>query len=375
MELSPLQLLEKLVALRTRSADLECGPALVHAADFFAKMLSAMGFSAVCEGGYGPGPIVWASRGPDGAKNSIIIYGHYDVQPEAPREDWHTDPFQLVERDGLFYGRGVADDKGPIVALLSAMGDLPDWENLRLTVLLEGGEEIGSPGFADFLRNHRDQLTRHQAVLSVDCGCPNESTPTLTTGLRGQIAGELVLRTGQRDVHSGYGGCVPNAVQELTRLCSKFHREDGAVAVPNFYEGVVEKIGAKELAAIRMLAEREDLAATLAVKCLRNIFPSIPPEAVHGFLPSLEWIGIWGGHTGEGSKTIIPAVAFAKFSSRTVPGQNATALCANLEDFAQKHCPPYGTVELRCAVHCPAYVIGDPAEAPVAHRLLSLLEN
>jgi acetylornithine deacetylase/succinyl-diaminopimelate desuccinylase-like protein len=372
---APLEFLGELVALRTISADPNRRPVLAYTANLLAKTLSDMGFSALCEEGYGPAPIVWASRGPMGAKNSLIIYGHYDVQPEGPRADWHSDPFQLVELDGLLYGRGVADDKGPIVALLAAIGNVRNWENLRLTVLLEGGEEVGSPEFGDFLRAHRDELASHLAVLSADCGCPDENTPTIITCLRGIITGELTLRTAHRDIHSGYGGCVPNAVQELALLCSKFHREDGSVAIPHFYDGIQKQIDREELAAVRSLAEREELADILGVGCLRDIFSPVPPRAVHGFFPSLEWNGIWGGHTGEGSKTIIPAAAYAKFSLRTVPGQSARVLCAALEDFAQRNCPPYGTVELHCAIHGPAYAIGGPSEAPELHRLLVLLEN
>jgi acetylornithine deacetylase/succinyl-diaminopimelate desuccinylase-like protein len=334
-----------------------------------------MGFSATCSCGHSPAPIVWASRGSEEAPTSIILYGHYDVQPAEPLDLWASDPFLLAERDGILYGRGIGDDKGPIGAMLMALSEIQSWDGLRITVLLEGGEEIGSPGFGEFLRANGKRLEGAQAALIVDTGCPDSATPTLVTGLRGLISFELFLRTGQRDIHSGYGGCVPNAVQELVRLCAQFHRADGSVAIPRFYDGV-QRPAEEELASFQILRKRgEDAAATLGVRCLRDPFPPVAPNAIHAFFPSLEFNGIRGGYEGSGCKTIIPAAASVKFTVRTVPGQDGENLCDAIRGFVELHRPSYAEIDLRCEPAGPAYAIGSRAAGSKFAALFSSMED
>ncbi|MDR1436021.1 MAG: M20/M25/M40 family metallo-hydrolase [Puniceicoccales bacterium] len=353
-----LQILRSLIAIGSVSADRAAGGELERAADFLAAELSAIGFAARCVDGYGPAPIVWAVRGPRAAKVSIIIYGHYDVQPAEPLGLWQTDPFALEERGGLLLGRGAADDKGPLVAALAALYDVGQLENVKITVLFEGAEEIGSVGFGEFLRDSGDQIDGHVAVVA-DGGCPDESTAALITGLRGLISFELSIRTAERDIHSGYGGCTPNALHELMKLCGKFHGEGGEVAIPGFYDGILAP-GPGEIEAFRLLDCRRNFPAELGVRSQLEVFRDMPPSAVHGLMPSLEINGAWGGHLGSGCKTIIPAEASAKFTVRTVPGQRRELLGESVAEFARANCPPYGSVALNTSYGGNAYAIDWP---------------
>jgi acetylornithine deacetylase/succinyl-diaminopimelate desuccinylase-like protein len=352
-----LEILRPAIALRGVSADPKSGGELQETAKFFGHFLGSAGFAVRLCGDHSPAPIVWAERGNWDADGVLLLYGHYDVQPPEPVEPWQSDPFSVTLRGGAIYGRGVADDKGPLLAmLLELCRSEMAASHLRTIVLLEGGEEIGSPGFADFLRERRPQL-RSDAALVLDTGCPDDDLPALTTGLRGVIPFEVHLRTGSRDIHSGFGGCIPNAVQELVHLCGQLHGKKGPVAVPGFYDGIFTATG-EELAAFELLEKLDPRPQeTFGVKCLRRIFPSIPPRATHALLPALEFNGISGGYAGVGSKTIIPAEAMAKITVRTVQGQCPERLRSAVVEFLVKRCPRYAEVSVDAGIAGPAYGI------------------
>ena len=341
------------------SANASASGQLKKTAMFLRDTLMSIGYAADCFDGYGPAPIVWARRGPVGGKISLIMYGHYDVQPADPLELWHSSPFELSAVDGMLRGRGVADDKGPIVAVLAALQDIGDPGDVRINVLFEGAEEIGSVGFEDFLRDHGDKIRSHGALV-VDAGCPDCQTPALVTGLRGLISFELSLRTARGDIHSGYGGATPNAIHELLSLCGKLHYEDGSAAIPRFY-GDVQPPGPGEIEAFQLLDGRRNLADDLGVPLQRKIFAKIPASATHGLMPSLEFNGIWGGYCGDGCKTIIPAEAFAKFTVRTVPNQRSEAICDAVEAFIGKNCPSHVQFKLQRSIGGDAYAIDWPS--------------
>ncbi|MDR2668208.1 MAG: M20/M25/M40 family metallo-hydrolase [Puniceicoccales bacterium] len=355
MDRSQWQILKSLIAIESVSANASAAKALVSAATLLGDALSSMGYETDCVEGYGPAPVVWARRGPSDAKTSLIIYGHYDVQPAEPRALWDSNPFKLVEKNGILYGRGVADDKGPLVAVLAALGDAINLKNVHITVLLEGAEEIGSAGFEKFLIDHMWEIRGHAAII-VDVGCPDCETPTLVTGLRGLMSFELSLRTATKDIHSGYGGSTPNALHDLIDICSEFHCEDGMVALRGFYLDV-RFPEPDELKSFKRLDKLRNLAADLGVKSQQQVFSGIDASATHGVMPSLEINGFWGGHCGEGCKTIIPAEAFAKFTVRTVPDQRCDVMQQTIGDAIKSKCQPWAEMKLSCSAASDAYAI------------------
>ncbi|MDR2030098.1 MAG: M20/M25/M40 family metallo-hydrolase [Puniceicoccales bacterium] len=345
------KLLQRFIALRTVSADPAADNEFAHAENFLTAALASLGFSVQTFPTAEHHPILLGTRGSANAPTALLIYGHYDVQPANCDGQWSSDPFFLVERDGKLYGRGVADDKGPIAAILSALRSAGDLPNLRITFVLEGSEEIGSPSFLDFLKTNHGNM-RADAAIVLDTGCPEELRPAITTSLRGILPFEVCLTTGERDLHSGFGGCVPNAIQELLRLCSRLHGPDGRVAVPGFYDGI--SLAGCDCVSVAT-GEDEQFAKEMGVRNLQCLFPQLPRHAVHGVLPSLDFNGIWSGYQGLGSKTIIPAVASAKFTVRTVAGQDQSAMGHAVEQFLKSHAPAHCQLSVKMSTAAPAY--------------------
>jgi acetylornithine deacetylase/succinyl-diaminopimelate desuccinylase-like protein len=357
MEQGIRELLSKLISLRSISSYDGNAKDLIETARVLRKFLSECNFSCQLHENYGPGPIIFAECGQHDAPLTLILYGHYDVQPAGPIEMWHTDPFVLTEKDGKFFGRGVADDKGPLVIMLWELCKImQNSTNIRAIVLVEGGEEVGSPGFANFLSTFGSNLSADASII-VDSGCPDDATPALTTGLRSIITFEINLRTGDRDVHSGFGGCIPNAVQELTRLCGLLHENSGRVAVPHFYDDIAMPT-TSELAAFKLEYNCDNkIHEKFGVRCLRNIFPPLLPNSIHALLPSLELHGICGGHNENGIKTIIPAEASAKFSVRIVSRQNPNLISSYVESFLRDNTPDYAEIAIKSSIAGNAYCV------------------
>lgn len=342
--------LEAFLGLPSVSTDPQHRAALRGAALLLAHQFADLNFAAEVLETDG-NPAVFASYdGPDGAP-TLLIYGHYDVQPADPLDQWLSDPFRLTERDGILYGRGIADDKGPSCLPIFALArTLKKYPNLPLSVkfLFEGEEEIGSPSLRRLLLKERQRLSA-DAALIVDSGCPSDQMPAITTGLRGLLSFDLRLRTADRDIHSGFGGNIPNAADEMARLCSTLHDDRGHVLVEGFYRHIrplrEEEIGAFQTLDILF----GDPLADFPIRAFLDPFPRLSPRSVHATMPSLEINGIGSGYGGEGSKTIIPAEAFAKISIRTVPDQRADVLLDQVRAHLQRHCPAH--VELQIIPH------------------------
>ena len=269
-------------------------------------------------------PIVLAHGPVKLGRPTVLIYGHYDVQPEVPVAEWDTPPFEPVIREGRIHARGATDNKGQIfahvsgaIAALRESGDLP----VNLIFLVEGEEEIGSGNLEPFLVRHREAL-RCDVIAVSDTGMVAEGVPTLTCGLRGIAAMEVRVKGPKVDLHSGiYGGAVRNPITALARLMSTLHDGSGRVAVEGFYDGVEEVPGSLREAWGRLpLNEKVLLEITGS--------PSLEGEAGYSALervwarPTAEINGIGGGFQGAGSKTVIPREAFAKLTFRLVPGQD-----------------------------------------------------
>ncbi len=294
-------------------------------------------------------PIVLARNVHQPGRPTIMIYGHYDVQPVDPLELWRTPPFEPVVADGIITARGATDNKGQIMAhiqgvraTLERAGDLP----VNLIFLIEGEEEIGSPHLETFLAAHRDELACDLVAIS-DTGMVAPGVPTLTYGLRGVAALELKVTGPSSDLHSGiFGGAVANPITALARILSTLHDASGKVAAPGFYEGVEEiEPWEREAWAALPLGDAELLAVTGA--------PELAGEAGYTALertwarPTAELNGIGGGYQGPGTKTVIPSEAFAKITCRLVPGQRPDHVMEKLRDHLQAQCPRGVRLEMK----------------------------
>lgn len=282
-------------------------------------------------------------------KPTVLIYGHYDVQPADPVELWHTPPFEAQVRDGNIYGRGTVDDKGQVLMHLAAIeahlrtrGTLP----VNVKVVVEGEEEIGSPNFETALARYEAKLAADLAVIS-DTAVYAEDVPSLTTSIRGLVHWEITVSGPKEDLHSGYfGGLVDNPIEMLARIIAKLKDENGRVAIPGFYDGVpeLEPPAAAELYSLPFDEARE--AQNLGVPALGGERDRMPLER-QWFRPTLECNGIWGGYQGPGSKTIIPSWAKAKISARLVGKQEPAAIKEALSAFVKSVAPPTVRVEIQ----------------------------
>ena len=328
------------------SADPGRAASVRQSAEWLAGKLRETGFpvAEVWETEDGGLPAVFAEwpSGEAGAP-TVLVYGHHDVQPAAREDGWATDPFEPVVKDGRMYARGAADDKGQVFfhtlgvrAHLAATGRTAPAVNLKL--LIEGEEESGSPHFGALIRARADRLAADVVMIS-DTGMWAESTPTVCTGMRGMVELQIDLFGPAQDIHSGsFGGAVPNPATEAARLVAGLHDEDRRVAVPGFYDGVVE-LTAEERGLFAELPfdESEWLGvaksqATLGEKGFSTL------ERIWA-RPTAEVNGVYGGYTGPGGKTIVPAEAHLKLSFRLVAGQDVEKVRQAVADWVADRLP------------------------------------
>jgi len=293
-------------------------------------------------------PVVVACNERKPGRKTLLIYGHYDVQPPDPLDLWHSPPFEPVVKEGKIFARGSTDNKGQILAhilgiesVLAENHDLP----LNLIVLVEGEEEIGSPNLESFLRENRSALQADVVAVS-DTGMVAPGVPTFTYGLRGILCFEIRLRGPARDLHSGiFGGSVANPAMELSRILAKLHDDDGRITVKGFYDKVLPvEDWERKLWSSLPFTEEIWLETTGS--------PALAGEKGFSFLervwarPTAEVNGLAGGYQGEGSKTIIPGTAMAKISFRLVPRQDPFELKSAIVDFLKQECPKSVEMEI-----------------------------
>ncbi|HTU83365.1 MAG TPA: dipeptidase [Candidatus Acidoferrales bacterium] len=281
-------------------------------------------------------------------KPTILIYGHYDVQPVDPVELWKSPPFEAAVRDGNLYGRGAVDDKGQVLMHLSAIdahlrtrGRLP----VNLKIVVEGEEEIGSPNFDAAVERYRDRFQADVAVIS-DTAVYAENVPSLTTSLRGLVHWEIAVHGPSEDLHSGYfGGVVRNPIEALAVVIAALKDAGGRVAVPGFYDGVPD-LDEAAVAELRSLPYDEaGEAEALGVPALYGERGRLVLERMW-FRPTLECNGIWGGYSGPGSKTIVPSYAKAKISARLVGDQDPLRVRTIVGDYIRSIAPEGVRVEV-----------------------------
>ncbi|MPY65949.1 dipeptidase [Deinococcus sp. SDU3-2] len=336
-----------LLRIPSVSADPAYKADMTRAAEFLQRKLASLGFTARVDATAGH-PLVYAERQNVPGQPTVLIYGHYDVQPEAPLEEWTTPPFEPTVRDGRIYARGSTDDKGQAYAhvrgveLLLSQGELP----VNVKFLLEGEEEVGSPNLEPYLREHADELKADVIVIS-DGSRFAPDVPTVTYGLRGLSYVEIHVQGANRDLHSGsYGGAAPNPINALAEIIAKLKDDQGRVTIPGFYDGVEELTGEEREMWARLPHSDEEFAASIGV-------PALPGEAGYSTLerlwarPTLDVNGIWGGYQGEGSKTVIPARAGAKVSMRLVPGQDPERITRLIQEYVPTIAPAGVTAEVR----------------------------
>jgi acetylornithine deacetylase/succinyl-diaminopimelate desuccinylase-like protein len=294
-------------------------------------------------------PVVIGEWTVDPAGRTVLVYGHYDVQPEEPVELWETPAFEPVIRDGKVYARGASDMKGNLLTAIQGVEALADANDgrppINVKFIFDGEEEIGSPNLRAVVRDHADRL-RADAVLSADGGQFGPETPSLTVSLKGLGGCQVNLRTANTDLHSGmYGAKVPNAVQSLVQLAATFHDPDGRIAIDGFYDDVVD-LTEDERAEIALVSEDEDeLKASLGIDALWGEPGWTAREREWG-RPTLDMNGIWGGFQGEGVKTVTPSEAHLKITCRLVPNQTPDGVVEKIRAHVEAHRPAGSTVEV-----------------------------
>ncbi len=298
-------------------------------------------------------PIVYGEKIIDSNLPTVLVYGHYDVQPPDPLDLWDSPPFEPVIKktsmhpEGAIYARGACDDKGQMYMHVKALEYMVQKNQLPCNVkfMIEGEEEVGSESLATYVKEHREKLA-NDIILISDTGMIANDTPSITTGLRGLSYVEVCVTGPNRDLHSGlYGGAVANPINVLTKMIASLHDENNHITVPGFYDKV------EELSA----AERAEMAkAPFSLEAYQN---ALDIEAVYGergyttnernsIRPTLDVNGIWGGYTGEGAKTVIASKAFAKISMRLVPNQDWQEITQLFKTHFEAIAPKGVTVEV-----------------------------
>jgi acetylornithine deacetylase/succinyl-diaminopimelate desuccinylase-like protein len=329
-------------AIASVSTDPAHATDVTAAANWVADALRAAGPFTVRTIATARNPVVYAEWLGAPGKPTVLVYGHYDVQPPDPLEKWHSAPFAPTVRDGRLYARGVSDDKGPMLipikvaqAFFAVAGELP----VNVKCMFEGEEEIGSPSLEHFIREHKELLAA-DVVLSADGAMWRIEEPSLTVGSRGLAGLEVTLTAASKDLHSGrHGGAVANPLHAMASLIASLHDPSGRVTVDGFYDYV------RDLTA----AERADIGALPfndATYLAQVGAPSTFGEAGYSTLerqwtrPTLEVNGMWGGYQGPGQKTVIPTEAHAKITCRLVPDQDPDSIVTLVTRHLERHAPP-----------------------------------
>jgi acetylornithine deacetylase/succinyl-diaminopimelate desuccinylase-like protein len=285
-------------------------------------------------------PVVFATKLIDPSYPTIMVYGHYDVMPAEPLELWTSNPFEPEIRDGKIYARGADDDKGQSFMHAKAFEYLVKTDQLKCNVkfLLEGEEEIGSTSLEKFCIENKE-LLKCDTILVSDTSMLSAEIPSITTGLRGLAYWEIEVTSASRDLHSGiFGGAVANPIMELSKILSKLTDEDGKIAIPHFYDDV-ENVSDYERELIAKIPfDEEAYKSNLNIKTVSGEKGYSTIERT-GIRPALDICGIWGGYTGEGSKTVLPSKAYAKLSTRLVPHQRQEKIAKLVEDYLTKIAP------------------------------------
>lgn len=349
----------ELLKIPSVSADPAFAKDVRNAAEFIAVKMKDAGIENVSVDETDGYPVVYGDKLIDKNLPTILVYGHYDVQPADPIELWNSPPFEPVIKDGYIYARGSSDDKGQMYMHIKAFEIMIETNTLPCNVkfMIEGEEEAGSNNLEPYVKANTEKLAC-DIVLVSDTGMIANDVPTITTGIRGMSYVEVEVVGPNRDLHSGmYGGAVANPLNVLSKMIASLHNEKGEIMIPGFYDNVVDVSA----------AERETMAQ--APFSLTEYKDHLDIEAVYGeegfstlervsIRPTLDVNGMWGGYIGDGAKTVLPSKAHAKISMRLVPNQNSDRITKLFVEHFEKIAPKY------VKIHVTPHHGGEPAVTP-----------
>lgn len=293
-------------------------------------------------------PVVFAEKITDPAWKTVLVYGHYDVQPPEPLEKWLSDPFEPEIRDGAIYCRGANDDKGQLFMHLKAFEYLVRTGKLRHNIkfVFEGEEEIGSAALPSWVAEHKDLLAA-DVILVSDTTMISDKVPSINCGMRGLAYLEATVTGPNKDLHSGhYGGAVANPINILCSMLARMQDEDSRITVPGFYDDVVELSPEDRAMLARAPFDQKEFNEFLDIDDVKGEKGYTTQERI-GIRPSFDVCGIWGGYTGVGAKTVLPSTAHAKVSMRLVPNQKADRITRLFEDYFKSIAPACVKVEVK----------------------------
>lgn len=330
----------ELLKIPSVSADPAYNQDVLNTADKVAEFLKAAGADnvEVCEtNGY---PVVYADKIIDESLPTVLVYGHYDVQPPDPIDLWESGPFDPVIKkneihpDGAIFARGSADDKGQFFMHVKAFEAMNKNNELPCNIkfMIEGEEEVGSPSLGEFVKNNKEKL-KNDIILISDTDIISKEQPSISVGLRGLSYVEVEVKGADLDMHSGvYGGAVPNPINVLCDMIAKLHDEDGKITIPGFYDDV-EELSAEDRAEMAKIPfDLEEYKKSIGIADIQGEkgYTTLERASIR---PTLDVNGIWGGYTGEGAKTVIPSHAYAKISMRLVPDQDPDKITQLFADY------------------------------------------
>jgi len=329
-----------LLRIPSVSADKKFDGEVRNAATFVKDQLIAAGvdYAELCETkGH---PIVYAEKIIDSTFPTVLVYGHYDVQPADPYELWDHPPFEPIVKNDRIYARGACDDKGQMYMHVKAFEAMMETNALTCNVkfMIEGEEEVGSDNLEAFIKEEKQKLSADVILIS-DTSIINNDTPSITVGLRGLSYLEVEVTGPNKDLHSGvYGGAVANPINILTKLIADMQDEDGRITLPGFYDDVLEYSEAQRAEMAKAPFDLDHYKKELNIEEVKGEKGFSTIERV-GIRPCLDVNGIWGGYTGPGSKTVLPSKAFAKISTRLVSNQNSGKITQMIIKYFEENAP------------------------------------
>lgn len=353
-----------LIRIPSVSAHQHAKDALYQCADKWVDVLLKSGVDKALVMATDGNPVVYAEKLVDESLPTVLVYGHYDVMPAEPLELWKSLPFEPEVRDGKIFARGADDDKGQSFMHAKAFEYLVQTGQLNCNVkfLLEGEEEIGSPNLEAFCEANKSLLTCDTILVS-DTSMLAADTPSITTGLRGLAYWQIEVTGANRDLHSGiFGGAVANPINELSKILAQLADEQGRITIPGFYDRVQE-LSPEEKKLIDQVPFNEEMyKQNLGISQLYGEKGYSTIERT-GVRPTLDICGIWGGYTGEGSKTVLPSKAYAKLSARLVPAQDHHEIMQLVADYLRAIAPAHIQIDVTPLHGAASYVC--PIDSPV----------
>lgn len=352
-----------LLRIPSISADSAYAADVQRCAEYTAMRLKEAGADNVTLEQTAGNPIIYGDKIIDPNKPTILVYGHYDVQPSVPDELWKTPPFEPTIKDGNIYARGACDDKGQFYMHLKAFETMMQTDTLHCNVkfMIEGEEEIGSTNLGIYVKEYKEKLAADVVLIS-DTGMIANDVPSIDTGLRGLSYVEVEVTGPKIDLHSGtFGGAVANPIDVLCSMISSLHDENRQITIPGFYDKVDLVSDADREAMSKTPFSLDEFKNELAVDDVMGESGYSTIERT-GIRPTLDVNGIWGGYTGEGAKTVLPSKAYAKISMRLVPSQTSQEITQLFQDHFEKIAPK--SVKVKVTPHHGGEAAVTPTDSP-----------